>query len=90
MSSVGKIKVTKVVRAGGEKDESCKGIMAGVPLMGMKEIVENLRVRNGSIKSAKRMTIGIDKKETESVLIEFDCKDLPKEVYFGYIKYNIR
>lgn len=91
MSSVGKVKVAKVVRVGGEKAESCKGIMAGVPLMvNIKEIVENLRMRNGSVKSAKRMTRGIDKKETESVLIEFDCKDLPKEVYFGYIKYNIR
>lgn len=57
MSSVGKVKVAKVVRVGGEKVESCKGIMAGVPLMvGMKEIVENVRIRNGAVKSAKRMT----------------------------------
>lgn len=36
------------------------------------------------------MTRGIKKKETETILIEFEGKVLPKEVYFGFIRYRVR
>uniref|UniRef100_A0A0E9RPP5 Uncharacterized protein n=1 Tax=Anguilla anguilla TaxID=7936 RepID=A0A0E9RPP5_ANGAN len=68
MSSVGKAKVAKVVRVGEQRGGGCKGVISGLPLVvSMKQLVENLRVRNRLVKSAKRMTRGVEKEETETV-----------------------
>lgn len=50
----------------------------------------NLKVRNNTVKNAKRITRGAAKKETETVLIEFDVKDFPIEIHFRFIKYSVR
>ena len=36
------------------------------------------------------MTRGAKKKETETILIEFETKVLPKELYFVFMKYRVR
>lgn len=30
------------------------------------------------------------RKQLEMVLVKFDCKDIPKELYFGFIQCNVR
>lgn len=91
MSCVGKIKIVKVVRVGEKRIGGSKGVIYGIPLtVNMKELVENLRMKNRSVKSAVRMTRGKEKVETESVLVEFETKDVPKEVYYGFMRYSIR
>lgn len=56
IGSVGKVKITKVIRVG-EQRNGCKGVISGVPLcVSMKQLVDNVKVRNSAIKSAKRMT----------------------------------
>jgi len=52
--------------------------------------MENLRIRNTTVKDVKRMTRGPEKKESETVVVEFDAKTIPKEIYFGFIKYSVR
>lgn len=91
MSCVGKIKIVKVVRVGEKINGGSKGMIYGIPLnVNMKELVENLRMKNRSVKSAVRMTRGVEKVETESVLVEFETKEVPKEVYYGFMRYSIR
>ena len=41
----------------------------------MKVVIENLRVRNTTVKDVKRMTRGLEKKETETVVVEFDARN---------------
>ena len=90
MNSVGKLKVIKVVRVGEQRD-GCKGVIAGVPLsVNMKQLVDNLKVRNRAVRSAKRMTRGVEKKETETVLVEFEARAIPSELYFGFVRYRVR
>ncbi len=36
------------------------------------------------------MTRGAEKIETESVLVEFETKVLPEEIFFGFMKYRVR
>lgn len=91
MTYVGKVKVQKVAIVGERRVNGCKGVIYGIPInVNNKEIMENMRVGNFTVKNVKRLTKGIEKKETESILIEFEEKELPKEVYFGYVKYNVR
>ena len=88
---VGKVKVAKTVRVGEKGAGESKGVIAGIPLsVGMKELVDNLKVRNSTVRNAKRMTRGVEKKETETVLIEFEAEVVPKELFYGFIKYNVR
>lgn len=43
MSSVGKVKLPKMVRVGEKRRNGCKGVMFGIPItVSMKELVENL------------------------------------------------
>lgn len=45
----------------------------GIPLnVSTKVLMENLKVRNYSIKNVRRMTAGVEKKEIEGILIEFE------------------
>ncbi|XP_067275529.1 uncharacterized protein [Pseudorasbora parva] len=91
MSCIGKVKVVKVARVGEKRTGGSKGVVYGIPrTVSMKEMVENLKRQNRSVKNAVRMTRGIEKIETESVLVEFETKDVPKELYYGFMVYNIR
>lgn len=36
------------------------------------------------------MTRGVEKKEMEIVIVEFEMKALPNELYFRFMKYNVR
>lgn len=52
----------------------------------MKELMENLWVRNSTVKRAERMMRGVEKKETETILTEFEESILPNQVYFRFLK----
>lgn len=92
LSSLGNIKVSKVAKVGDRSaPQGCRGVITRVPLeVEMKELVLNLQIRDKTVKSARRMTRGVEKKETESVLIEFSGKKIPEELFFGFVKYNVR
>lgn len=85
MANIGKMKVVKV----GEKQGSgCKGVINGIPIgVKMGELVEHLRVRHRNVVSTIRMTRGAERVETELVLVEFKGEELPREVFFGFIRY---
>ena len=88
MQVVGKAVVVKVVKVG---EQGSKGVIYGIPLaIEMKELVKNLKEKCGAVQSAKRLTKGIEKKETESVLVQFSTKELPAELFFGYMRYRVR
>lgn len=38
----------------------------------------------------KKVMRGREKKETESVLVEFENREFPKGLYLGYVRYSIR
>lgn len=66
-------------------------VITGVPLSdSMSELVKCLRVHNSIVKMGKRMTRGMEKKETESILVEFETKEIPKDLYFEYVRYTVR
>lgn len=56
----------------------------------MKQLVDNVKVRNSAIKSAKRMTGGVGKQESETVLVEIEGRTLPNELYFGFVRCRVR
>ena len=73
LQCVGKAKVVKVARVG---SEGCKGVIYGIPLtMQMGDLVKNLKEKCGAVLSATRLTRGAEKKETESVLIQFSTRE---------------
>lgn len=91
LTSVGKVKVYKTVRVGERKTWGSRGVITGVPIsVRMEEMRENLTVYNNTVKGVKRMTKGKEKKETETVLIEFEEQNIPKEVFYGFIRYGVR
>ena len=58
--------------------------------MDMKDLVKNVKEKRDAVQSAKRLTRGFEKKETESVVIQFSTKEMPTALYFGYMRYNVR
>lgn len=85
---IGKEKVVRVVRVG---TSGSKGVIYGIPLTTqMSELVKNLREKCDAVQSAKRLTRGVEKKATESVLIEFNTKEMPRELYYGFMRYRVR
>ncbi|XP_041927035.1 uncharacterized protein LOC121690512 [Alosa sapidissima] len=88
LQTVGKTKVVKSVKVG---DQGSKGVIYGIPLsVDMKELVKNIKEKCDAVQSAKRLTRGFEKTETESVVIQFSTKELPLVLYFGYMRYNVR
>ncbi|XP_014891407.1 uncharacterized protein LOC106949576 isoform X3 [Poecilia latipinna] len=86
-----KVKIRAVVKVGEKINNESKGIITGVPLsVNMKDLVENLKERNKEIKGARRMTRGAERIETETVLLEFETKEMPREVFFGLIRFSVR
>lgn len=74
-----KVKVKTTARVGERSTSGNKGVIVGVPLnVNMKDLMENLKLRNGEVKGARRMTRGPEKVETETVVVEFDTKEVPK------------
>lgn len=72
-------------------DQRNRGVIYGIPLtIEKKELVRNLKEKCDSVQSAKRLTKGVERKETESVLVQFSSKELPTELYFGYMRYRVR
>lgn len=50
MINVGEVKVHKVVKVGEMRFNGCKGVIYGVPInVNSREIMENLRVKNGTV-----------------------------------------
>lgn len=47
-------------------------------------------MHNSTVKNAKGMTRWAEKRETETALVQFDAKDITKELYFGFIKCNMK
>lgn len=63
----------------------------GIPLtIEIKELVKHLKETCEFVQSAKCLTKGVEKKETESVLVQFNTKELPTEHYFGFMRYRVR
>lgn len=63
----------------------------GIPLsVDINKLVKNLKVKCDAVQSAKRLTRGFEKIETESILIQFSTKEMPTELFFGYMRYNVR
>ncbi len=88
---VGKVKVTKTVRVGEQKPSGGEGVITGVPLsVTMRELVVNLRVCNSAVKDVGRMTRGVEKTETETLVVEFESNEVPKELDFRFVRYNVR
>lgn len=90
MKEVGKCKVISASKVGmGER--GAKGVIWGIPLeMSIDEIKAN--IKGGKIKEAKRLTVfkeGV-RRETGSILLEFEGEYLPSKVYLGYIAYSVR
>lgn len=55
MTSVGKVKVSRVVRAWEKRLSRCKGVIAvAPPSVNMRELVENLKVKNDKGSREKR------------------------------------
>lgn len=88
LQSVGKAVVTKVVKLG---ENGSKGVIYGIPVtVEIKDLIKNLKLRCGAVKDAKRLTRGFEKTESESVLVEFNLKVPPSELYFGFMRYRVR
>lgn len=51
----------------------------------MKELVENLKIRNSEAKGARSQV----KAEMESVLVEFETKEVLKEIFCGFIRFSV-
>lgn len=68
-------------------EHGSRGVIYGIPItVSMKDLVKNLKARCGAVKDARRLTRGFEKTETKSVLIEFSTRDLPSELYFGFMR----
>ena len=79
------------MKVGEQRNTGCKGVITGVPLgIGMKDLVGNLKMRNITVKDVTRMTNDLRKKESETVVVGFDAKIIPRELYCGFVKYNVR
>ena len=63
------------------------GFLMGID---MKELVKNVKIKCDAVQSATRLTKGFDKIETESVLVQVSSKELPAELYFGFMRYRVR
>ncbi len=66
-------------------------MITGVPLsVTMRKLAVNLKVCNGAVKDVRRMTKGVEKTETEKVLVEFEANEVTKPLCFGFLRQNVR
>lgn len=92
VKEIGKNEVINSGRVGANKNRGCRGIITNVPFcLKMEEVKENLT--GGRIVQLQRMTTikdGGKKRETETVMIEFEGDILPQKVLLGYMSYPVR
>ena len=93
ITMIGKCKVVTVVQVGEQKlrPKRCKGVITGVTLdIKEDELNEHLKARGVEITSVKRMTRGPERKESETVLVEFEGERIPDRLYLGCMSYFVR
>lgn len=92
LKEIGGIKVVSTNRVGRKSQSGGrKGIIFGVPLnIGMEEFKGNLK--GGKIINAQRLKAVADgiRKDTETVVIEFQEDEIPKRVMLGVMSYIVR
>lgn len=91
VKEIGKLKVINTRRVGERNGGGCKGVITGVPMnVGMEELKRHLK--GGEIVIAQRLKTTREgmKKDSETVLIEFEGEHMPKKVYLGYMSYPVR
>ncbi|XP_056270945.1 uncharacterized protein LOC130194087 [Pseudoliparis swirei] len=90
LKEIVKMKVLSTGRVGAQKGGG-KGVITGVPVsVDMEELKRNLK--GGAIVNAQRMKMTREgvKMDSESVLIEFEEKNVPNKVFLGYLSYPVR
>lgn len=91
LMGVCKVKVKNTARVGERRVNGSKGAIVGVQVtVSMQDLVENLKLRNGEVKGVRRMTRGPEKVETETVVAEFETKEVPKELFYGFVRFSVR
>ena len=91
VKELGKVKVVSSGRVGVRNGGGGKGVITGVHLsVDMEELKKHLR--GGKIKNVQRMKATREgvKKDSETVLIEFDGQAIPKRVFLGFMSYPVR
>jgi len=91
VKEIGKLGVINTRRVGAGNGGGCKGVITGVPMnVGMEELKRHLK--GGEIVMAQRLKTTREgvKKDSETVLIEFEGENMPKKVYLGYMSYPVR
>lgn len=82
MESAGKI---------GTNGGGSKGVITGVPVsVGMEEIKKNVRGRKVIKAQSLKTTREGRKKESETILIEFEEDNIPLKVFLGFLSYPVR
>lgn len=90
IKEIGKIRVESAGKIGTNGGGS-KGVITGVPVsVGMEEIKKN--VRGGKVIKAQRLKTTREgrKKESETILIEFEEDNIPLKVFLGFLSYPVR
>jgi len=91
VKEIGKLRVINTRRVGAGNGGGCKGVITGVPMnVGMEELKRHLK--GGEIVMAQRLKTTREgvKKDSGTVLIEFEGDNMPKKVYLGYMSYPVR
>lgn len=91
VKEIGKLKVINTRRVGARNVGGCKGVISGIPMnVGMEELKRH--IKGGEIVSAQRLKVTREgvKRDSETVLIEFEGENMPKKVYLGYMSYPVR
>lgn len=91
VKEIGKLKVVSSGRVGARNGGGSKGVISGVPvIVKMKDLRENLK--GGKLVNAQRLQTTKEgvKKDSESVLLEFEGENMPTKVFLGYMSYPVR
>lgn len=79
LKEIGKNKLESTGRVGAQNGGGCKGVITGVPVsVCMEELRKN--IKGGKIKNVQRLKTTKEgmKKDSETVLIEFEGENVPK------------
>lgn len=90
VKEIAKLKMVSSGKVGANRDRGNKGVIGKVPMCLKMEDINN-NVKGGKIRNARRMTIkNGEKRETETVLIEFEGEVLPQRIFIGYMSYPVK
>lgn len=91
LKEIGNNKVVSTMKVGAQNEGGCKGVITGVPMNVRMEELKKC-IKGGNVKEAQRLKTTKEgvKKDSGTVMIEFEGENVLKRVFLGFVSFPVR